>query len=495
MQFLFMLLGLGAAFGLSARSSDKEEGPSGPSHPDPVDPTSDGGFDIRSYDDGISVIDTLDLESDIPGERIEGTSADERLSGTSDKDIMFGNGGEDRFSGLGGDDIIILDGSSGYSQLWGGHGDDTLISSIPGFGQVHVGGGEGDDRIVLDMTNDDNYHGHHVYTGIGNDTVEFDNIGELNSPILGRIEDFDNTRDVIVFEGQELDLHDLPEGLDVVEYLGQQWLRLGDQGLYALEGARDAGAETHFSDLPEDLSALPVVDYIDQQNYVPAGTFDEDINIMKNTEDSIDGTAGDDWIWDVQKTPHADGLFRAGDGDDVVDAGKGDDTVYGGNGDDHLAGGMDMDELRGGRGDDILYGGSEDDLLLGGSENDVLRGGTGDDTLNGGTGADTLYGGAGDDVFRFDAGDLQDWNNLEGSDQERFDQLDVIRDFTPGEDVIAFGDDFGAASLDDLDIVRVTVDEQEMFSVSLKDSSERFLVGMDEETDDRELAEDDNFLF
>jgi len=499
MEFLLILLGLGAAFGMSGGSGSKSTQPSDPSDPDPVDPQPDDAFDVRSYDDGISVIDTLDLESDIPGERIDGTSADERLSGTGAKDIMMGNGGEDRFSGLGGDDIIILDRSEGYSELWGGHGDDTLISSIPGFGQVHVGGGEGNDRIVLDLTNDSNYDGHHVYTGTGNDTVEFDNIGQLNSPILGRIEDFDITRDVIVLEGQALDLHDLPEGIDVVEYLDQQWLRLGDQGLYALEGARHAGAETHFSEMPENLAALPVVDYIDQQNYVPHGSFDEDLNKMKNTEDSIAGTDGDDWIWDVQKTPHADGMFRAGDGNDVVDAGKGNDTVYGGNGNDQLAGGMDMDELRGGSGDDTLYGGSEADLLVGGSGNDMLRGGTGNDTLNGGTGVDTLHGGAGDDTFRFEAGDLQVWDDLEGTDEEKYAQIDRIEDFRPGQDFISFGDEISANSFGDLEVGTVTIDDEELYSVSIVETGERFLVALDdtyeEDDEDEGLAEAENFVF
>ena len=252
--------------------------------------------------------------------------------------------------------------------------------------------------------------------------------------------------------------------------------------------------------MPEDLSALPVVDYIDQQNYVPGGTFDEDINMMKNTEDSIAGTDGNDWIWDVQKTPYADGLFRAGDGDDVVDAGKGNDTIYGGNGDDHLAGGMDMDEVRGGAGNDVLYGGSEADLLIGGSGDDLLRGGTGNDTLNGGTGADTMHGGTGDDTFRFEAGDLQVWDDLEGTDQEKYAQLDRIDDFTPGQDVIAFGDEINASSFSDLEIGSVTIDDEDMYAVSIIETGERFLVGMGGDSEEKEdeddgLAEAENFLF
>jgi hypothetical protein len=76
MQFLLILLGLGAAIGMSGGSSNKSSEPSDPSRPDPADPVApgpdDGSFDVSSYDDGVSVIDTLDLESDIPGERIEG---------------------------------------------------------------------------------------------------------------------------------------------------------------------------------------------------------------------------------------------------------------------------------------------------------------------------------------------------------------------------------------------------------------------------------------
>ena len=186
-------------------------------------------------------------------------------------------------------------------------------------------------------------------------------------------------------------------------------------------------------------------------------------------------------------------MFRAGDGDDVVDAGKGNDTIYGGNGDDHLAGGMDMDEVRGGAGDDTLYGGSEDDHLVGGSGDDLLCGGTGNDTLTGGSGTDTLYGGAGKDTYRFDAGDLQVWDSLEGTETEKYAQLDIIKDFTAGEYVIQFGNGVSVDSFADLDISEVSIDDELLFSVSLKETGERFLVEMgdDQESD---LADEANFI-
>jgi Ca2+-binding RTX toxin-like protein len=158
-----------------------------------------------------------------------------------------------------------------------------------------------------------------------------------------------------------------------------------------------------------------------------------------------------------------------------------------------------MDELRGGSGDDTLYGGSEADLLVGGSGNDMLRGGTGNDTLNGGTGVDTLHGGDGNDTFRFEAGDLQVWDDLEGTDDEKYAQINRIEDFRPGEDLISFGDEISANSFGDLEVGTVNIDDEGMFYVSIVETGERFLVALDdtyEEDDEGEsLAEAENFDF
>lgn len=74
---------------------------------------------------------------------------------------------------------------------------------------------------------------------------------------------------------------------------------------------------------------------------------------------------------------------------------------------------------------DTIRGSVGDNLLDGGAGNDMLDGRAGNDTLIGGVGADTLTGGAGFDRFCF------------GSTDESFlGRVDVIADFTRGQDII-----------------------------------------------------------
>ena len=105
-----------------------------------------------------------------------------------------------------------------------------------------------------------------------------------------------------------------------------------------------------------------------------------------------------------------------------------------------LRGANGIDRLSGGNGDDALYGGRNADRLYGGAGNDQLFGETGDDRLYGGRGADTLTGGQGADRFVFEIGDGRD----------------VIADFDPGEDSIAFRD--GVDSRADLTLTRQGAD-------------------------------------
>ncbi len=140
-----------------------------------------------------------------------------------------------------------------------------------------------------------------------------------------------------------------------------------------------------------------------------SGSFGDDELAGGTGNDTIDGGFGDDMI---------DG----GAGDDALAGGFGDDAMNGGGDDDSLSGGFGNDALAGGEGDDALTGGFGDDELVGGAGSDSLSGGFGNDTLVGGEGDDMLSGGFGDDVFVFDEGFGHD----------------VVTDFTPGSDVIAF---------------------------------------------------------
>lgn len=126
---------------------------------------------------------------------------------------------------------------------------------------------------------------------------------------------------------------------------------------------------------------------------------------------------------------------------------QGDDTVWGTNRTDLLFGNRGIDTIWGLGGNDIALGGRDGDVISGGDGNDGLAGNLGndaingelgDDTLFGGQDSDTLSGGLGNDVLSGDLG-----NDLlvggEGSDRFEFreiDGVDMIADFTDGQDVI-----------------------------------------------------------
>ena len=109
--------------------------------------------------------------------------------------------------------------------------------------------------------------------------------------------------------------------------------------------------------------------------------------------------------------------------------------IKGGSGNDQLNGFDKNDRIYGGEGADTLEGRDGDDVLDGGAGTDALTGGEGNDVLDGGAGTDTLTGGEGNDWFTLHQGVLT-------SDST----LDVVTDFTRGEDKIkvdASGGDSG----------------------------------------------------
>jgi Ca2+-binding RTX toxin-like protein len=87
-----------------------------------------------------------------------------------------------------------------------------------------------------------------------------------------------------------------------------------------------------------------------------------------------------------------------------------------------------MENVIAGAGADRIIGNDLDNRLVGGAGNDALTGGAGNDALVGGAGNDTLIGGAGNDVFSL-AGNSVFTVASQG--------LDIIQDFTPGNDQIS----------------------------------------------------------
>ncbi|RPE70915.1 hemolysin type calcium-binding protein [Pacificibacter maritimus] len=531
----------------------------------------------------------------------------DRFNGTYRDDTLTLDGQSASVHGWAGNDVISVLDSAGMSELWGGRGDDTLIASVPGSGQIHMGGGDGNDTIVMDVTNQSGAQGHHVYGGKGADKFVFTNVDQADVPTIGRIDDFDASQDSLWIEDSEIDLYNLPDGVELVMYQDQYWLKIGDNVVYALEGARDGGEERHFSDFPSSVDDLERVTWQDNVNYVPIELYEDEVaelNALYATyAGTAEGTEEDDWIYDDNldrfaadgdQIVTADSTIRAGAGDDVIDAGKGDDRVYGQDGDDLIAGGQDSDMLFGGRGNDHLWGGSEndqlyggqgDDTLFGGSGNDVLdgsigadtlyadrgddrlyggggndemhggtgndrliagrgndvlhggegmdqlygnrgsdilygdggndrlcgadgndalfggngadilNGGSGDDVLVGGAGRDLMWGGQGQDVFAFGENDLASWGGLSGTRSEKMAELDLVKDFKLGEDRISFEAMEGVKSMQDIKVWATKEDENLMYTLQIKDTNERFLIDVEDDTKWSDMMSEDNFDF
>jgi Ca2+-binding RTX toxin-like protein len=174
-----------------------------------------------------------------------------------------------------------------------------------------------------------------------------------------------------------------------------------------------------------------------------------------NDNDTVLGGSGDDRVY-------------GDNGNDIVKGGTGNDKVYGGSGNDKVYGEDGADTVYGGSGNDRVSGGADNDRLYGDSGNDKLFGGTGDDILIGGSGNDTLVGDKGSNTF------------IGGSGNDTFDiagqtgEIDTIRDFRAGDDIIDLSDT-SANSLRDL---KFTAD-QDGTIVTVKGGVTIKLVGYD----------------
>ncbi len=373
--------------------------------------------------------------------------------------------------------------------LAGYDGDDILEGSVPKNGQIHMFGATGNDWFILDLTKIPDavgHQGHHAYGGHGQDTFHFTNIDENAAPIIGRLDDYDPTSDNLLIEGTAINLSDLPKTLTLpsgnevevrvvsiehpefsAENLGvQNFLAIGDNAFYALEGARDLqngtsdliGEERHFlkSEALETLRAAETVEYENPKNFVPREFYEDredDLNLNWNQAGAeVAADTGDkaaSHMFGSKNNPDAvssDGeqTMTGSTGDDVIDANNGNDTVFGGLGGDLIAAGIDNDVAYGGAGDDMIWGGDGDDTLEGGDGDDYLHGGRGDDLLKGGEGHDTLFSGQGNDTLEGGGGD-------EAVNRFHFYEeggADVILDFKVGLDRITLQDDIDPLSVE-----------------------------------------------
>jgi len=334
-------------------------------------------------------------------ETIPGSSGDDFISGLAGDDIIYSGAGRDTIDGGDGNDTIYGEGQGTRNFLHGGNGDDVInfskgaahgdagndifnANSNEGTGQMHIYGGDGDDAINLIFNtiysppelNSDVSHGHHIRGDSGADTFHFKNISSVSHAVVGRIEDFDSTRDIIKVDdvtihdqNSNVDLKNLPSHMRVVAYAGesslshssyinnyeqqftsnetQQWLLIktsaGGFIFYALEGARvvedgKGGAnnnnqESHFIRTIPDFADLwdnHQVNYVDPVNSIPL-----DRNGNEYVEESggqrieDDDSSMSDVVAPINGSSFGD-LIAAGLNNDTVNAGGGNDHVWGG---------------------------------------------------------------------------------------------------------------------------------------------------------------------
>jgi Ca2+-binding RTX toxin-like protein len=167
--------------------------------------------------------------------------------------------------------------------------------------------------------------------------------------------------------------------------------------------------------------------------------------------DDLTGGAGADTLdggWGVDRAIYSDSpvgvtvnlLWCSASGGDA----EGDklisiEKLYGSEYDDGLFGDNGANSLQGYLGDDVLLGFGDDDFLEGSFGYDSLNGGSGNDTLSGGQDGDTLAGGPGADVFVWSSsylGGQYDSGGVLPSGKVDWANMDVVLDFTPGEDKI-----------------------------------------------------------
>jgi Ca2+-binding RTX toxin-like protein len=449
----------------------------------------------------------------------------------------------------------------------GTEGNDTLTATATaGTGQVHVYARGGNDWIDLRFNLIDRFsHGHHArgesvdFRGQFSNTFNFRDLGNVRNTVVGRLEDFDFSRDRVMIEGVQLNFSALPSNARLVRFNGahtdtaadaQLWLHIttaqAGNIFYALEGARidmsgnglanEGGQEMHFLPSAPNFAALATVAFEDPENYVPAGFALPSGGLLIN---DIDRTAAD--VNEIIQGSAFGDLIGAGLNNDTVNAGGGNDRVWGGSGHDSLRGDAGNDTMRGGTGNDTLAGGADNDVLFGGAGNDrllgdngndllfgghgndtfyghagndtlhgdagndrlfaadgndALFGGDGADILDGGAGRDSLTGGAGADVFVFTAGSMINWANTTGSTPEaRSLQLDLITDFAIGSDVIRFQGVPGVTSLANLQAWQTVIDSNVYFTVQVRDTGERILVDVADNVSHAQFFTTSHFQF
>ncbi len=375
---------------------------------------------------------------------LDGNSGNDTIFGGDGDDIILGGIGNDTLDGGNGDDIIYGEGRTNIvvaentfdNGAEGWRASQTLAGSETDPEFLPEGHGIGDGAIeYVDTQGGTGYfHASSQYLGdqsaVSGGSISFSQYIDLNGGPL------DNTaQPQIVLEGTAGTLYfrglstsagtAMNPTYEPYELIDGQWVEVEIpvvEGLWYINGTSTVATQAEIDAVLGDLTKVAIqseystgpadVSRLDDFSFNanPAYVDSEENLTSVNTDDVIDGGAGNDVVY-------------AGSGDDVVtDTGGGDDRILGQGGDDTLSGGIGNDTISGNAGNDTVSGEDGDDTLSGGVGNDTVDGGVGNDTIYGDSdigGIFTLQSGP---AYMYDV-NFQQGESYELSDAHNYDSF------------------------------------------------------------------------
>lgn len=284
-----------------------------------------------------------------------------------------------------------------------------------------------------------------------------------------RIIAFDAESDVVVVDGEVVNLSDLPEGATASEVNGSVLIRYSDDDYVVLRGVSLAAWEAGAADQIHGTAASETIAGTATDDIVAAGGGDDSI-VAGAGNDRIIFTSGNDVIHgdgentgadvlDLRRFASSDVSFVLDGTDVLIETPDGvirleaqvlhdlghensniEEIIFADSSldeetirwrvladqisveDDVVQGTEFADYIYTDAGSDAVFGNGGDDWLEGAEGPDSLSGGSGNDTISGGSGDDSLTGGQGADAFVFVLGDgmdtITDFNALDGGDYE-----------------------------------------------------------------------------